>query len=359
MTRIFAYLCLVLVFASACAPTPPSSTLEPTATVFKTRESPPTPGAEVTEVAVETTEITTEATAPTAAQATDDITAAPLRVGVLPVMNALPMYVAEMERFYQQEGVTVELITYGSAREREQAMQDGTIDGESTDIVAVILLNNAGIDLRAVRWDSTSTPFFSIVVAEDSEITTVDDLKNVEIAVSENTIIEYMTRVLLREAGFSDDEIRLVNIASIPRRLEALTNGQVAAATLPEPTTAQAVAQGARVILNDAETGVVPTVLAFTTDALANRPDDVRGFLRAYERAAEAINADPTAYRDLFIPASNLPQELRAGYEVPHYRTAGVASEVEIEAILDWLGSRDMLRQRLTYTDYVDNTFLP
>lgn len=337
MTRLLAYCSVFLFLLAACAPAP----------------APSTPASEATaepEVPPDAAEAT-----PPSGQAL----AAPLRVGMLPVLNALPMVVAEAEGFYQQEGVTVELIPYASAREREQAMQNGAIDGESTDVVAVILLNNAGYPLRAVRWDSTSTPFFSIVVAGESPIMSVDDLKQVEIAVSENTIIEYMTRVLLREAGFSEEEIRLVNIASISRRLEALTDGQAAAATLPEPTTAQALAQGARVIANDTDTSVVPTVLAFTTDALSQRPDDVRAFLRAYERAVEAINAAPENYRDLFVTSAQLPEALSASYAVPHYRSAGVASEAEIEALLDWLSSREMLRQRLTYAEYVDTTFLP
>ncbi len=382
MNRIFAGLCLLLLWGAACAPAP-SPTAAPTATVVKTREAPPTAesteavaqpsSTAVAETSVAATEIVADETTPAVTEVVAEATAvlgavtaqpttstaAPLRVAVLPVMNALPMYVAEMEGFYQDEGVAVDLVTYGSAREREQAMQDGAIDAESTDIVAVVLLNNAGFDLRAVRWDSTSTPFFSIVVAADSDVTTVNDLKNVEIAISENTVIEYMTRVLLREAGFSEDEIRLVNLASIPRRLEALLNGDIAAATLPEPTTAQALAGGARVVVNDAETTVVPTVLAFTSAALADRPDDVRAFLRAYERAVEAINADPASYRDLFIPSASLPAELRDTYEVPQFRTAGVASESEINDLLDWMDSRGVLRQRLPYANYVDGSYLP
>lgn len=286
-------------------------------------------------------------------------TITPLRFGVLPVINALPLYVAETEGFYQEEGVSVDIITFGSAREREDAMQAGTIHGETTDIVSVVALNNAGFDLRAVRWDTTATPFFSILVAGASNIQTVEDLRNVQVAIAQNTIIDYMTWVLLREAGFSDEEIRLVNVASISRRIEAINNGQVAAATLPEPITSIATAQGARVVTTDANTDVVPTVLAFDQVTLEERGDEVRAFLRAYERAVEAINANPQAYRDLFLLSAGLPDAVEGDYPVPEFRTAGVLSEEQFESVVAWMTSRNMMRQQQRYAAYVDSSYLP
>src|SRR5690625_4342197 len=43
------------------------------------------------------------------AQRCEPLTGTPLRVGVLPVMNTLPLFVAEQEGFYEAHGVNVEL----------------------------------------------------------------------------------------------------------------------------------------------------------------------------------------------------------------------------------------------------------
>lgn len=309
----------------------------------------------------EATAAATEAAAATAvvAAATETTPEMPLRVGVLPVINALPLYVAELERFYQQEGVSVDVITFANAREREQAMQDGSIDGETTDLLTVVALNNAGYSLRAIRWESTSTPFFSIVVRGDSAIQSVEDLAGAPVAVADNTVLAYMTRVLLLEGGLSEDEINLTNVSSISRRIEALEGGEVSAATLPEPLTAQVVADGSRVIANDANTGMVPTVLAFSEEALNERGDDVRAFLRAYERAVEAINANPENYAGLFAASAGLPDAIQSSYAVPEYRTAGLVSDDELDSLIAWMDSNGMMRQRLDNNAYIDRSYLP
>jgi NitT/TauT family transport system substrate-binding protein len=401
MKTVLACFALLLIVIAACSPAPTPEILLPT-------EAPATsePAEEVTD-APAATEVTSDATAEneavtaTATQTTadaiatslaDDVAVAvvatitpmptstpttesvtvdlaatimaqepvePLRFGVLPVINALPLYVAETEGFYQDEGVSVDIVTFGSAREREDAMQAGTIHGETTDIVSIVLLNNAGFNLRAVRWDTTATPFFSILVASASRIQSVEDLRNTQIAVAQNTIIDYMTWSLLREAGLSDEEIRLVNVASISRRIEAINNGQVAAATLPEPITAIAAAQGARVVAADSETDVVPTVLAFDQTTLEERGEEVEAFLRAYERAVEAINANPEAYTDLFQLSAGLPEAVRTSYPVPTFRTAGIMSEEQFNSVMTWMQSRNMLRQQQPYAAYVDPAYLP
>src|SRR5690606_32306507 len=139
---------------------------------------------------------------------------------------------------------------------------------ENTDLQNVILLINGGFEVRAVRFDPPATPYFSIIAGPDTDIETVEDLAGVEIAVGFNTIIEYLTWVLLRDAGLEEGEIAMIEVSSLPQRLEFLVSGQVQAATLPEPLASLAVAQGARVIINDESAPVVPTVLAFSLETL-------------------------------------------------------------------------------------------
>lgn len=350
MKYLLAILALLMLVIGACSPATTPTPLPPTSEA--TTEDSPTDTAEATADAE-----AAEATADTAqTSATGD---EPLRIAALPVINSLPLHVAAEEGFYEDEGVSVELVPFGSAREREAAMQAGAIDGENTDLISAILLSNAGVGVRAVRLDPPATPFFSIVVGAESGIETVEDLKGVEIAVSSNTVIEYLTVQLLREQSFTDEDIRLIEVSSIPQRLEFLANGQVKAATLPEPLTTLATAQGGRVILNDADTGFVPTVLAFSQQALDERPDDVRAFLRAYERAVEAINENPNQYRDLFIASAGIPENLQETYEVPPFLEASVLSEEQVQAVMDWMVERDLIEQALPYDQVMTGDFLP
>ena len=54
-------------------------------------------------------------------------------------------------------------------------------------------------------------------------------------AVSKNTIIEYVTDRITAGQNMPDGSLNKVVIPQIPTRLEMLQNGKLAAATLPEP----------------------------------------------------------------------------------------------------------------------------
>jgi NitT/TauT family transport system substrate-binding protein len=293
------------------------------------------------------------------AQETDDDLPT-LKIAVLPVLNTLPLYVAETEGFYAEQGVTVELIPFDSARDRQIALQTGEVDGANTDLQGVILLVNGGFDVTAVRMEPIEQAYFSIVAGAESGIETIDDLRGVPIAISTNTIIEYLTTEMLLAAGFTEDEIVYEDVPAIPIRLELLNGGQVAAATLPEPLTTLSVnLQGGILIASDADAMVVPTVLAFNGDVLEENAEAVTAFLAAYEQAVNAINADPEAYRDVMVENIIMPPPLQPTFPVPTFPTAVVPSEEEAQLVMDWMLSVELIEEALAYDSIIDATFLP
>ncbi|MGQ9887301.1 MAG: ABC transporter substrate-binding protein [Aggregatilineales bacterium] len=282
-----------------------------------------------------------------------------LKIALLPVLNTLPFYVAQAEGFFADEGVTVEIVPFDSARDQQVAVTAREVDGLNTDMVVAALLNNA-VPVVIVRADPPAAPFFSIVAGRDSGVETVEDLKGVEIAIASNSIIEYMTTELLRGAGFRDDEMRYVEVPQIPVRLELLVQGQVKAATLPEPLTTLAVRlQGGRVVADDSAAAFVPTVIAFRQAVLDAKPEAVSALLRAYERAVAALNADAESFRDVLIANIRVPEPLQAAYPVPTFFPAAVPDAGQTALVLDWMVERGLLEAALDYDAFVTDAFLP
>lgn len=350
MKSLVILLALLMLATGACSP----AATQPPPTQAPATDVPASPSPEPNDA------VTPEATADAPVESTQTASVdAPLRVSVIPVINILPLLVAEREGFYADQGIEVEIVGFRSTSDRDEAMLAGEIDGQNTDLVSMLHLIDAGGSVRAVRSDPPTTPYFSIVAGADSGIETVEDLRGVEIAVSNNSIIEYLTRELLLAQGFTEDDLNFQQVRSIDSRLEQLRTGQIAAATLPEPMTSLAVAQGAHVVLNDEAAPFVPTVLAFSAQAIAERPDDIRAFLRAYERAVQAINADTEQlYRDLFIQTVSIPEALRDTYQVPTYSEASVLNEEQVASVVNWMVERGLLNA-LSYEEVVDPSFLP
>ena len=64
--------------------------------------------------------------------------------------------------------------------------------------------------------------YFCFIVSKESGINQLQELKEKNIAVSHNTIIEYATGQLLNKAGISQAEVNKPEIAQLPLRLQML-----------------------------------------------------------------------------------------------------------------------------------------
>ncbi|CAN5905617.1 MetQ/NlpA family ABC transporter substrate-binding protein [soil metagenome] len=289
----------------------------------------------------------------------------PLRVGVLPVLNTLPTFVAQQQGFFDEAGIKVELVPLESARDRAIALQTGQIDVANSDAVATLLQVAAGDSLKIVRYDAFAPGyrFFSIVTGADSGLGTPEELvaalqeDRAQIAISSNTIIEYLATALLESVGYEPQANDYIEVSAIPVRLEQLAQGTVQAALLPEPLTTLATeVQGGTAVLDDSALGFVPVALTVTQATLAERPGDVCAFLQAYDRAVQAINANPETFRQNDL---RVPDPVRATYVVPKFELFRVPTPAEIQEVEAWMLKTGLLETEVPYEDVVDGQFVP
>ena len=64
-----------------------------------------------------------------------------LKMALLPILDTLPMYVAQEEGLFAENGVTVEFIPVGSAAERDQVISAGQADGMINELVSTMFYN--------------------------------------------------------------------------------------------------------------------------------------------------------------------------------------------------------------------------
>ncbi|MBU1882406.1 ABC transporter substrate-binding protein, partial [bacterium] len=77
----------------------------------------------------------------------EDVT---LRFGVLPVMQALPLFIAEERGYFAEANVKVELIPFNTAADKDIAMVSGSIDGQFADLFTPIVLEGNGVNISIV-----------------------------------------------------------------------------------------------------------------------------------------------------------------------------------------------------------------
>lgn len=308
------------------------------------------------------TEVQTEAVAMTEAPAEVE-NVGTLKIAVLPIIDTLPMYVAEAEGLFAKHGLTVELIPVASAPERDQLLAAGQADGTINETLAVMLFNKEAVQMQAVRYALRPVEgygHFFILASAQSGITDAQGLKGVEIGVSQGTVIEYVTERLLQAEGLTADEIKTIAVPKIPDRMALLGSGELSAGVLPDPLASLAVSQGAVNVLDDSlrpEYGF--SIYSFRKDVVDTNPAAVSAFLAAIEEAVALINADPTQYTSLLSDKGLVPPPLLETFKVPPFPAGAAPTEEEWNDGLAWLKEKEILTADVSYADSVNGSLLP
>lgn len=286
-----------------------------------------------------------------------------IKVAILPIIDALPLYVAEKQGYYSANGVKVTFLPAASAAERDQLVAAGQADAMINDLVSVILYNKETVQVQTVRFAmvaSKEMPMFRVLAAKDSGITTTTGLAGVPIGMSQGTVIDYVTTRLLEKEGLSAEQIQSVAVPKLNERMALLDSGEIKAATLPEPFGTMAQKNGAVVLVDDSkypEYG--SSVLSLRKAFIDQNPQAVTGFLQAIEQAVSDINRKPEEWRPLLGEYKLIPEALQAVYPLRVFPTASVPGEAQFNDAVDWVLGRKLIETGPDYAGSVTSKYLP
>ncbi|HMK36369.1 MAG TPA: MetQ/NlpA family ABC transporter substrate-binding protein [Desulfomonilaceae bacterium] len=285
-----------------------------------------------------------------------------IRFGALPVLQALPVYVAQEKHLFREAGIDVEIIPFNAAAEKDIAMSTGSLDGYFGDLVTPTVLKGNGHDvfIVATNYDPrTDRRMIGILAKPAGTYKTISDLADVPVAVSSNSVIDRVTEQLLVSGGVPEDKVATIEAKNIGLRMQMLLSGQVEAATLPEPLVTAAVAAGAKLLADDSGLETSQTILMFSGPFLRKNGDAVKAFLAALNKAATLINTEPDSVRPVMVEHVRLPERLKSSYPVPRFPKLHAPDRTAVLAVAQWLKKRGVITPAFTYEQVVDAGFLP
>ncbi len=286
-----------------------------------------------------------------------------LRFGVLPVLQALPLFVADEQGFFGDAGLDVQILPFQSAADKDIALKSGAIDGYFGDLFTPLVVEGNGLDISIVATNyrtGRDARMFAVLAGKDSGIETMEDLSGHQVGISSNSVIDYVTQQLLARTELGEDAVELVDMKNIGLRMQLLMSGELDAATLPEPLATAASKGGATLLADDTGMQVSQTVLIFSQAYLDDNSGQVRAFLAAVDQANAWILDNPKEARAIMIAKTRLPEPLQQVFPIPVFpREMDVPTASTISEAVAWLKASGVVKEDLEYTELVNGAYLP
>lgn len=272
-----------------------------------------------------------------------------IRIGVLPVIDTLPLYVAQEQGLFEREGVNVELVQFSSAAECITSFTAGKIDGYFGDLIKTLILKGSGADVKvvtAVHHTSDHRMFALLAPPGEGEIM-LSDIGGMEVATSTGTIVEYLLDEMLTDAP---DNVRKIEVPPIPSRMQSLDKGMLT--FLPEPFVTMAIAAGAREVANDTQYNMTTSIIALKGSFVSAHPDLAKGFLTAYNESVALVNEGPARYAGILKSRLSFPEGLIGTFDFPPLSATTLPRREEVSKVEDWMinyPSGSKLTGRISY----------
>jgi ABC-type nitrate/sulfonate/bicarbonate transport system substrate-binding protein len=249
-----------------------------------------------------------------------------------------PMFVAQDEGLFEDEGITVELRQFAQGGEGVDAMLAGEIDTAGSADSTFVARGQEGVRALAPYVEEGGS-YVKLVVAED-----IDDPSEIKrMGIIPGQISEYGAQKLFESEGIDPSGVEFVEVAGPPELPPLLQGGDIDGFVLNEPWPTRAEEMGAGKVLSVAEDfGLTYTlVVAARPDWISANRDRAEALMRGIAAGAELVEEDP----ELAGEATE--------------RAAKVAPEQTVQAVdeLDF-GVRDFTPGDLTRLDDVADFLL-
>ena len=227
-----------------------------------------------------------------------------LRLAIVPGAHSfLPIFVAHSEKYFEQEGVEVEIV---KTTQPQMALMPMLARGD-LDLMpaplnpAVMNASKAGFNIKVVAsmsqeragWSSANWIIVRKELHDAGKVRTINDIKGLRIdAGPPGSLINFAANMSLRKVGLARSEMQYATRLTLPDWLPAMSNGSVDVLSVFEPAAAELIKRGVAARLSDlrAVVGDVQTLFFLASDdSIKSKRAQYQRFFAAYARAAKYL----------------------------------------------------------------------
>ncbi len=228
-------------------------------------------------------------------------------VGISKSFLSIPVYIAQKQGFFSDEGLDVTVKEYSSGKMATKALFDGKVDVSTVADMPVVFNSFKRNDFCIFSTFTYSYPFVKIIAHKDMGIKTGANLKSRRVGVNRGTSSHFFLEVFLIHNRLSSSDVEMINIKTVDLPL-ALKNNEVDAISVWQPYS-----QKAKQLLGDNAIELPASEIYRTTFSFATKksfskehPEMLERFLRALDKAAAFTRKDREKAQEIIAGSFSL-----------------------------------------------------
>ena len=233
-----------------------------------------------------------------------------LKIGVMPTLDCLPLFVARHHHLFDTLGADVRLKYFTAQMDCDTALAGGSVEGSVTDLVRASRLIKQGTPLT---FKIATDAYWQLVTNRNARIKTLKQLDDKMLAMTRYSATALLADHAVDSARLKTERVFRIQVNDVLVRLQMLLTNEMDAMLLTEPQATVALQHKHRLLMDSRQMDWYPGVIALRSETLKKweRRQQVDVLVKAYNQACDSINKHGLAhYRELISRQCHIKENL-------------------------------------------------
>ena len=222
-----------------------------------------------------------------------------LKIGVMPTLDCLPLYIAQEKGLFKKENADIRLKQFTAQINCDEALYNVKIEGCITDLVRAQRMKIKG---KYLNYIAATNTYWQLISNKKARIRKIAQLHDKMIAIARFSAPALLADYATDSVNLKSYDVFKIQINDLNIRLQMLLNNEMDAMMLPEPQASVARTHGNKVLFDSREKDIKLGVIAFNKETMKGklRKKQLSAFINGYNAACDSLNKNGiTHYADI------------------------------------------------------------
>lgn len=260
-----------------------------------------------------------------------------LKIGVLPTLDCLPLYIASEYGLFDSLKTDIRLKPFKSRIDSDAAFSAGKTEGCVTDIVSGQRMKTQGLELE---YATSTNAYWQLISNRKSRLKSLKQLNDKMVAMTRLSATALLADYATDSAKLKSDNVFRIQVNDVTIRLRMLLNNEIDAVLLTEPHASTARLYKNNVLMDSRDINARLGAIAFNSKAMKDphRQQQLTAFIKGYNAACDSINKNGVKhYADIVEKYCKTDAKTTAALPKMRFEHATPPRQEDIDRADKWL----------------------